>query len=63
MDDVVGLAAQEARRGEMTAEQLVIWIKQVWGEIMDGAGVMPGPNPTRVRDHVISTAIKAYYVQ
>ena len=63
LDDAIGLAAMEARRREMTAEQLVIWIKRVWSEIVDGDGMAGGPDAARARDHVISAAIKAYYVQ
>ena len=63
MDDVIGLAALEARHREMTAEQLVLWIKRVWAEVVDGDGVANTPDAARARDHVISTAIKAYYVQ
>jgi len=56
-------AAAEARTLGMSAEQFVIWVKRVWDEIMDEGILAHSADPTRVRDVVISSAIKAYYVQ
>jgi hypothetical protein len=59
---IAGVAA-EARDGGMSAAQFVIWIKKVWDEIMDEGALAHSIDPGRVRDVVISSAIKAYYVQ
>lgn len=56
-------AAAEARDGGMSAAQFVIWVKQVWDEIMDEGRLDQSADPARTRDVVISSAIKAYYVQ
>lgn len=59
----VHAAAAEARRAGLTAEQFVIWVKQIWDEIMDEGRLSHSTDPARARDVVISSAIKAYYVQ
>jgi flagellar biosynthesis regulator FlaF len=59
---VVG-AAKEARDDGMSAEQFVIWVKRIWDEIMDEGRLSQTADPGRTRDVVISSAIKAYYVQ
>jgi hypothetical protein len=56
-------AAMEARNGGISAEQFVIWVKRVWDEIMDEGALADNPDPARAREVVISSAIKAYYVQ
>jgi hypothetical protein len=56
-------AASEARKQGLRAEQFVIWIKRVWDEIMDEGWLANDVNPARARDMVISSAIRAYYVQ
>jgi hypothetical protein len=65
--DRVGLAvsgaAVEARGAGMSAEQFVIWLKQVWQELLDEGMLAQEIDQSRVRDAVISSAIKAYYVQ
>jgi hypothetical protein len=53
----------EARNGGISAEQFVIWVKRVWDEIMDEGALADNPDPARAREVVISSAIKAYYVQ
>ncbi len=59
----VDAAAAEARKNGLSAEQFVIWVKQVWEEII-GEGVLANTSdPGHIRDAVISSAIKAYYVQ
>jgi hypothetical protein len=47
----------------MTAAQFVIWVKHVWDDIRDDGGLAHDPDPARTRDTVISSAIRAYYVQ
>jgi hypothetical protein len=61
--DAVNCAASEARTGGISAEQFVIWVKQVWDEIMDNGRLSESANPGGARDVVISSAIRAYYVQ
>ncbi len=65
-DKVHGLvrtAADEARDRGISAEQFVIWLKQVWEEIIS-EGVLPRTaDAARIRELIISSAIKAYYVQ
>ena len=56
-------AATEARDSGMSAEQFVIWVKRVWDQIMDEGWLSQSVDPVRTRDVVISSAIKAYYVQ
>jgi len=59
----VSSAAAEAHDGGLSAEQFVIWVKRIWDEIMDEGALTDSPDPAHVRDVVISSAIKAYYVQ
>ena len=59
----VNRAAAEARATGMSAEHFVIWVKAIWDEIMDEGRLVQSANPTRTRDLIISSAIKAYYVQ
>ncbi len=61
--DAVNCAAAEARAEGMSAAQFVIWVKLVWDEIMDEGRLSQSTDPARTRDVVISSAIKAYYVQ
>ncbi|HEY8309980.1 MAG TPA: hypothetical protein VIG47_05455 [Gemmatimonadaceae bacterium] len=56
-------AAVEARSAGVSAERFVIWLKQVWEELVHEGMVTRQVDPSRVRDAVISAAIKAYYVQ
>lgn len=56
-------AAAEARTGGISAVQFVIWVKHVWDEILDEGVLAHSPDPGRIREVVISSAIKAYYVQ
>lgn len=63
VQNAVDAAASEARDGGMSAEQFVIWVKQIWDEIMDEGRLAHSADPARVREVVISSAIKAYYVQ
>ena len=53
----------EARHCGMTAEQLVICIKGEWNAMLEAGLVPHGVEPARVRDSVVSSAIRAYYVQ
>lgn len=61
--DAVNGAAAEARTGGMSAEQFVIWVKALWAEMMDEGRLAQSADPGRTRDVIISSAIKAYYVQ
>jgi hypothetical protein len=63
IDAAVSRAAAEARGDGMTAAQFVIWVKHVWDDIRDDGGLAHDPDPARTRDTVISSAIRAYYVQ
>ncbi len=59
---IVAMAA-EAREGGMTAAQLVISIKREWDGMLD-AGIIPyGAEHVPLRDSVVTSAIRAYYVQ
>lgn len=62
VSEAVQAAAKEAREGGMSAERFVIWVKQVWDEMMDEGRLSQSSDPARTRDVVISSAIKAYYV-
>ena len=57
------MAATQARDDGMSAEQFVIWVKHAWDEIRDEGRLVDSVDPGRLRDVVISSAIKAYYVQ
>ncbi|MEO8945058.1 MAG: hypothetical protein ABI338_01070 [Gemmatimonadaceae bacterium] len=59
----VDIAAAEAREKGIAAEQFVIWVKQAWDEIVDEGHLADSTDPAQMRDAVISSAIKAYYVQ
>jgi hypothetical protein len=59
----VATAATEAHDGGISAEQFVIWVKRVWDEILDEGALANSPDPGHIREVVISSAIKAYYVQ
>jgi hypothetical protein len=63
VEAAVSRAAAEARDCGMRAEQFVIWVKGAWDEIMDEGRLAHNMDPARTRDVVISSAIKAYYVQ
>jgi hypothetical protein len=56
-------AAAEARHGGMSAEHFVIWVKQTWDDLMDEGVAVQHADPAHMRDMLITTAIKAYYVQ
>ena len=62
MSAVRALAA-EARAAAVTAEHLVIRIKDEWESLAKhGPHPMPGAT-SEVRDRIITSAIRAYYVQ
>jgi hypothetical protein len=63
VEAAVNRAAAEARDCGMRAEQFVIWVKRAWDQIMDEGRLAHSMDPARTRDVVISSAIKAYYVQ
>ena len=63
LNDAVNTAAIEARDNGIAAEQFVIWVKRAWDEIMDEGRLTYSVDPAHMRDVVISSAIKAYYVQ
>lgn len=63
MQVAVDDAAAEARDKGLSAEQFVIWVKKICDEIMNEGRLAHRLNPTHLRDGVISSAIKAYYVQ
>jgi uncharacterized protein (DUF2235 family) len=63
MKAAVRALAAEARGAGMTAEQLVIWIKQLWDAVAEEGALARNVDPLRARDNVISSAIRAYYVQ
>lgn len=52
----------DAHRCGMTAEQMVIGIKREWEHMLD-AGIVPhGVEHVVLRDSVVTSAIRAYYV-
>lgn len=59
---VAGAVVEAHTRG-MSAEQFVIWVKHEWDKIMDEGALANSPDPGHIREVVISSAIKAYYVQ
>lgn len=63
VEAAVNTAAAEARDCGMLAEQFVIWVKGAWDEIMGEGRLAHSVDPAHTRDVVISSAIKAYYVQ
>ena len=63
LKEAVDNAAAEARNKGITAAQFVIWVKRAWDEIMDEGRLTYSSDPAHMRDVVISSAIKAYYVQ
>ncbi|MDQ2889260.1 MAG: hypothetical protein M3R65_01730 [Gemmatimonadota bacterium] len=56
-------AAGEARDAGVTAEQLVIWVKQVWEELVADGVLSRSVDSARARDVIVSSVIRAYYVQ
>ncbi|MEO9116741.1 MAG: hypothetical protein ABI311_11300 [Gemmatimonadaceae bacterium] len=63
MSDALVTAATAARVSGLSAEHFVIWVKQVWDELVDDGVLQHLTDPARGRDAVVSAAIKAYYVQ
>lgn len=63
VNEAVAGAAREARESGMSAAHFVIWVKQVWDEMMVEGRLSYSEDPARTRDVVISSAIRAYYVQ
>jgi hypothetical protein len=59
----VSEAAAAAKDADISAEHFVIWVKQMWGDMMDEGRLADSTDPAGARDAVISAAIKAYYVQ
>lgn len=53
----------EARQHGMTAEQLVIRIKREWAHMADAGLLPPGNEHESLRNAVVTSAIRAYYVQ
>jgi hypothetical protein len=63
LSSAVRSLAAEARAAAVTAEHLVIRIKEEWDALVKhGPHPMPGATGD-VRDRIITTAIRAYYVQ
>lgn len=59
---VAAMVADAHEKG-MTAEQLVISIKREWDRMLD-AGIVPhGAEHVNLRNSVVTSAIRAYYVQ
>ena len=56
-------AAKAAQARGVSAEHFVIWVKQVWDELVDERVLQHRMEPARARDAVVSAAIKAYYMQ
>lgn len=56
-------AAIEARTGGVTAEQFVIWVKRVWDDFIAEGVLARSVDTMRAREAIVSSAIKAYYVQ
>lgn len=56
-------AAKAAQARGVSAEHFVIWVKQVWEQLVDDRVLQPRIDPARARDVVVSAAIKAYYMQ
>ncbi|MGI8545850.1 MAG: hypothetical protein ACR2M1_00720 [Gemmatimonadaceae bacterium] len=59
----IAAMAAEARRSGVTAEQLVISIKREWEGMLDAGVVQYGAEGVALRDSVVTSAIRAYYVQ
>lgn len=59
---IMAMAAQ-ARQLGMTAEQLVISIKREWDGMLDAGMIPHGAEYVPLRDSVVTSAIRAYYVQ
>lgn len=59
---IVAMAAEARQRG-LTAEQLVIGIKREWEGMLDAGLVQYGAENVALRDSVVTSAIRAYYVQ
>lgn len=55
--------AAEARESGIPAEKMVLFIKKTWDELMDDGIVSHDADHSRLRDSVVTSAIKAYYVQ
>ena len=63
MHSLVKGAAGEAREAGLTAEQFILWVKKIWDELVADGSMPRSGDAARTREVVISSAIKAYYVQ
>jgi hypothetical protein len=63
LNAVIAAMAAEARREEMAVEQLVILIKREWEDMTDDGLIAHGNEHSPLRDSIVTSAIKAYYVQ
>jgi len=63
MSVALARAAKAARESGLSPEHFVIWVKQVWDQLVDDRVLQHRTNPARARDTVVSEAIKAYYMQ
>ena len=63
MSVALASAAKAARGSGVSAEHFVIWVKQVWDQLVDDRVLQHRKDPARGKDAVVSAAIKAYYLQ
>lgn len=60
---VVREAARAARAVGMPAEQLVILLKRTWSELPEPEGAVDSSAHQRIREQLVTRAIKAYYAE
>ena len=63
VNGLVREAAAEARTRGVSAEQFVIWVKRVWESLISQGPLPRSVDMMRAREVIVSSAIKAYYVQ
>lgn len=60
-EPVIWEAACAARAANMRAEQFVILVKRAWDDIPEPGGAENSSATQRVRDQMVTRAIKAYF--
>lgn len=53
--------AEEARRIDLPPERLLVALKQLWSDVVDGHGLDHGPEQTRMLQQIVSVCIREYY--
>lgn len=61
LEPAIHEAACAARAADMRAEQFVILVKRTWNDIPEPGSIEDPLTAQRVRDHMVTRAIKAYY--